>query len=178
MMTRTFIAAIPPPEIRETVRALFTETERLEVGHTIQGAHWTDDADLHCTLLFLGGSDLAATTEALVRAAPSLSATRAQLAGTTGLLGGDALVVPIDGLDTLAASLTSQVGRLVNRDTRQHSHFFGHLTVGRGMPTTTASSLIGRHVPPDSWTVSAISLMTNRISGVGYRTVQTVSLLN
>lgn len=175
-MARVFVAAIPPPDIRKTVCGLFTEAERRESSRTGDGARWSVDADLHCTLLFLGDIDLIAATEALICAAPSLSATRAQLVGTTSMLGADALVIPVDGLDTLAARVGSQVGDLTDRAKREHHHFSGHLTVRRGLVSSTTSGLIGRQVPPASWTVSTISLMTNSSSGHGYRVIHTIDL--
>lgn len=118
-MPRLFVAVRPPPDVLDRLEAL-DRTARVGVRYTRRD-QW------HVTLRFFGEVDLAVAAAAL----RTVRAPRAEalLDGTVTRFGGGALVLPVHGLDGLAAEVvtaTAAVGR-----PPEARPFAGHLTVAR-----------------------------------------------
>ena len=91
-----------------------------------------------------------------------------------GRLGRNVLMLPVDGLDSLAsavADVTSALGRPEPR-----ARFLGHLTLAR-LKGAPACGLVGEHLAA-AWTVDEVQLVesTLRQTGAEYRTISTVAL--
>jgi 2'-5' RNA ligase len=158
-MARLFVAVSPPDEVLERVAAL----DRPDVA----GLRWTDRAQWHVTLRFLGRvDDVAVAVEALdrVRAAPA----EASLGPAVGRFGQRVLHVPVTGLDQVAAAVvgaTAQVGEPPEERT-----FAGHLTLARvrqGMKVDLRA-LSGQPVA-GRWPVAEVCLMESHLSPKGAR---------
>lgn len=116
---RLFVAAVPPPEVLDAIAGLDRPPE--------PGVRYTTRPQWHVTLRFLGRApiDHALTALASVRA----EAADAVLGPAVARLGRAVVVIPVAGLDPLAAAVvaaTTAVGE--PPDPRP---FAGHLTVAR-----------------------------------------------
>ena len=91
------------------------------------GLRWTKPERLHVTLRFLGECDEAEVRDAL--AAADLPAAAATLGPRVERLGRGVLMVPVEGLDELAAAVEAAIAPL---DLPPPGHpFTGHMTVAR-----------------------------------------------
>jgi len=162
-MPRLFVAAWPPPE----VVAAFHHVERL--SHPLM--RWTTDDQWHITLRFLGESDEDAACAALdtVQHPPAM----ATLGPLPKRLGPSVVVLPVLGLDSLAAEVGRAVAPLGADERRQ---FAAHLTVARARRG-------GRPTVPDwrfeaEWLVDEISIVRSELhpEGARYRVVHSVTL--
>jgi 2'-5' RNA ligase len=162
-MTRLFVALWPPPDVLDAVAAL----PRLPLA----GARWTTRYQWHVTLRFLGLADdrvAAAALDSLV-AAPCT----AVLGPRPARLGRSVLMVPVAGVDELAAAVeraTAHVG--VPPDTRP---FRGHLTLAesrRAKAPRLDAELSA------TWPVTEVALVESHLhpAGARYETVHTVAL--
>ena len=118
-MARLFVAVWPSPDALGHLEELSRREQ--------PGVRWVPPHQWHVTLRFLGESDADEVRSALAGAV--LPATVARLGGTVRRLGKEAIVVPVDGLQHVAAAVreaTADVGR--PPDARP---FSGHLTLGR-----------------------------------------------
>lgn len=165
-MPRTFVAVWPPSEVIRTLSALPREDRR--------GVRWTHPDQWHVTLRFLGEVD----PDEVVRALAGLShpPVRARFSGPIGRLGRSALVVPVDGLASLAAEVcarTAELGDPLPAD----RPFFGHLTLAR-LRGTAACGLTDRLVPGE-WDVREVAVVTSRLDPdrARYTIVATVPLV-
>ena len=162
-MARLFVAAWPPAE----AVARFLHVERL--SHPMM--RWTTDDQWHITLRFLGEADEDAACDALERVhhGPAM----ATLGPLPKLLGRKVVVLPVQGLDSLAAEVGRVMAPVGADDDRQ---FAAHLTVARarrgGAPTV-----------PDwrfeaEWLVDEISVVRSELhpEGARYRVVRSVTL--
>ena len=93
----------------------------------MEGLRWTALERLHVTLRFLGQCDETGIQAAL--AAADLPAARATLGPRVTRLGRGVLMVPVQGLDDLAAAVQAAIGGL-GLPPPDHP-FTGHLTVAR-----------------------------------------------
>jgi 2'-5' RNA ligase len=117
---RLFVAVRPPDDVLDIVAGL-RRPERA-------GVRWTTRDHWHATLRFLGEVDDPAPVAAALDAAP-LSAAAASLGPRVAVLGRGVLMVPVEGLDDLAAAVT-EVTRAFGRPPPDRP-FRGHLTVAR-----------------------------------------------
>lgn len=164
-MTRLFIAVWPPDEVVEELRALPRKDQR--------SVRFLPPENWHVTLRFLGDTDVGAVADALdgLRA----ESTAARLGPGVDLLGERAVVVPVHGLDDLAATVTERTEDL---GARPRSRFVGHLTLARVKPyALTPSGLpraLGMTVEAE-FTVDEIALVASRLhpDGARYDTVAT-----
>ena len=117
-MTRLFVAAWPDAATGERFRAL----DRLDAPDV----RWVPDENRHVTLRFLGEADPATAIELL--SAASLPTATAVLGPTVERLGSRQIVVPVAGVDELAASVRSATAVIGDGDPRP---FRGHLTIAR-----------------------------------------------
>lgn len=150
---RLFIAVWPPPSVLEVLRSL----ERPPVP----GVRWTTEDQWHVTLRFLGEVGDPSSVPPL----DGLPAATAVLGPATERLGRTLLVVPVAGLDELAAAVPVPSAR----------SFAGHLTLARARRgSTIPRSLVGAPVAA-SWPVGDVALVrsTTLPSGAVYDDVAT-----
>jgi RNA 2',3'-cyclic 3'-phosphodiesterase len=162
-MPRLFVALWPPADVLDAVAAL----PRLPLA----GARWTTRAQWHVTLRFLGSADVRVAAAALdnVVAAPCT----AELGPRPARLGRGVLMLPVAGVDDLAAAVvqaTAHVG--VAPDIRR---FRGHLTLAesrRGNAPRLDAELRA------SWPVTEVALVESHLhpAGARYDIVHTVPL--
>jgi len=118
-MPRLFVAVWPPDEVLQ---------ELVEMPRpAIDGLRWTKPERLHITLRFLGQCNEAEVQAAL--SAARLPTARATLGTRVKRLGRGVLMVPVRGLDDLAAAVESAISQ-VGLPPPDHP-FTGHLTVAR-----------------------------------------------
>jgi 2'-5' RNA ligase len=152
-VARLFVAVWPPPNVVEMLAAL--------PRYPLAGARWTTEKQWHVTLRFLGDVDAAAATAALDRL--SAAPCRAVLGPRPGRLGRDVLVVPVAGLDDLAAAVHEVMdgmgpgGRFPYR---------GHLTLaraGKGALPRLDAPVVGE------WEVDRVTLVESQLHPAGAR---------
>ena len=162
-MARLFVAVWPPDDVLDAVEAL----PRLPLA----GARWTTRKQWHVTLRFLGAADVRVATAALDNVLAA--ACTASLGPRPTRLGRGVLMLPVDGIDDVAAAVvhsTAHVG--APPETRP---FRGHLTLAesrRGKPPKLEAELRA------SWPVTEVALVESHLhpAGARYETVHTVAL--
>jgi len=160
-VTRLFVAARPSAAVVEALHRV----ERSDLS----GVRWVPPENWHVTVHFIGSADearCAASLQALV--AP---AAEAVIGGRPGRLGADALVVPVDGLGSLAAKVRARFEGAGPRDNRP---FVGHLTLAR-LRRRAACGVLAPF-PTMGWRVDALGLLASEPGVVAYRTVAVVAL--
>lgn len=177
---RLFVAVWPPPVVVEAVEAV-AEALRRRAGDVPAGAgdtrgasaaaiarglRWTDPADWHVTLRFLGQVDHASAVGAFGAIERQARPVVARVGPNTGRFGRRVLHVPVQGLEELAAAAvaaTSDVG-----EPADDRPFAGHLTLARARARGGAdlSSVVG--VPVSAvWEVEEITLVASRPGATG-----------
>lgn len=159
-MTRLFVAAWPDATTIERLRALDRPDE--------PGVRWVPEPNLHVTLRFLGDVDPAAASRRLADA--RLPAATALLGPTLERLDRRQVVVPVDGVDALAAAVRSATAEIGDHDPRP---FRGHLTVARTKPDA-ATVTIGAALTA-GFEVRAVELVASELQPTGavYTTLAT-----
>ena len=163
-MTRLFVAAWPDAATIERLTAL----PRSEAT----GVRWVPDQNLHVTLRFLGEADIEATSDLLAAAAlPRVTAT---LGPEVAQLDGKQIVVPVEGVDRLAAAVRTATAAIGVHDPRR---FRGHVTIAR-TKRDVSSTLIGTPVGGD-FLITELALVASdlRPTGAVYTTVATFPTL-
>lgn len=127
-MNRLFIAAWPDATTTGRLRAL----DRPDAP----GVRWIPEVNRHVTLRFLGEADPATAIELL--SAARLPAATAVLGPAVERLGRRQIVVPVTGIDELAAAVRSATVAIGNDDPRP---FRGHLTIARTRGDETSGVL-------------------------------------
>ena len=160
-MTRLFVALWPPDDVVEVLRELHRKDQR--------GVRFVPEDNWHVTLRFLGEADIDAVSAALDQAV--LPATRAHLGPAVDVFHDRSLVVPVAGVDALAAAVadaTHDLGEPVRK------RFTGHLTVARVKPNVPMPRALGAMVSAE-WDVAEIALVQSRLDpdGARYSTVAT-----
>lgn len=140
---------------------------------------WTTAEQWHVTLRFLGALDDergAAVADAVGAAAAALEPCQAVLGPATARLGRGTLMVPVSGLDDVAAAVWGATRPLVPADD-DHA-FTGHLTVARGRGRRAVPPHLSGQAVEGSWTVSEIAIVQSRLDATGarYETVATAAL--
>ena len=118
-MPRLFVAVWPPEDALRELRAM----PRPEMD----GLRWTAPERLHVTLRFLGQCNESEVEAALAGA--DLPAARATMGPRAKRLGRGVLMIPVQGLDDLAAAVEAAVSP-AGLPPPDHP-FTGHLTVAR-----------------------------------------------
>jgi 2'-5' RNA ligase len=165
-VSRLFVALWPPAEVLDQIAALPRQEH--------PGVRWTTRDQWHVTLRFLGSVDAEAVTEALrgLRHPP----VEVAIGGRIAQLGRSALVVPVAGVDSLAAAVLDATASVVPVPSHGEARFVGHLTVAR-LKGARVSGLVDALVHA-SWPAHEVALVES-ILGSGpatYRTVTTVPL--
>ena len=130
-VTRLFVAVWPPAHVVDAVTELVPARP---------GLRRVPPHQLHVTLRFLGDADVEALRVRLDGAA--LAAATAELGPVTRRLGPNAIVVPVSGLDALAAVVRDATGDIGE----SAGPFRGHLTLARLRRGTRGDDLVGRPV--------------------------------
>lgn len=169
------MAAWPSPEVRAALRSI--------AGDERPGLRWTPEESWHVTLRFLGEvPDPDPVAEALAAELPGRGARPATLGDRTGLLG-SVLMVPVDGLCSLATLVRLATSRL--GEPPRPDPFEGHVTVARGGHRGVAADLAGLPVEtaPVTWTVDEVAVVRSVVRGAAagatttrYETLATIPL--
>ena len=150
MTTRLFVGVWPPPEVVDALRAM----PRPDVPEV----RWSTPDQWHVTLRFLGAvADVAAARAAL--ADVTWTSATVEVGPATARLGTSILMLPVRGLDALAAAIPFPL---------DHDGFTGHLTVARarGRRGRVPSSLEGIPVEA-SWTATSFALVRSQTRPTG-----------
>lgn len=160
-MARLFIAVWPADEAMEELRELPRKDRR--------GVRFVDPDNWHVTLRFLGDadpSDVGARLDGLT----SVSRT-AHIGPGVDVLGERALVVPVRGVDDLAAEIAERTADLGEAPRRR---FHGHLTLARLKPGASMPPALGMYVDAP-FPVVEVALVESRLrpDGARYDTIDT-----
>lgn len=158
-MERLFVAAWPDAATTESLGALPRPSE--------PGVRWVLPEHWHVTLQFLGNCDRSRVHERL--AATTLPRCRAVLGPAIEWLGPQ-LVVPVEGVDALAAAVCAATDGVVDAS---RTRFRGHLTIGRVRRGTTSAVLGYPFV--GAFDVGEVRLVRSEVNHTGssYETVAT-----
>jgi 2'-5' RNA ligase len=163
-VARLFVAVRPPDEVLDLVEAL----PRIEEA----GVRYSTRSQWHVTLRFLGEaeSDHAVAALAVVEAASC----EATLGPQVSRLGRSFVVVPVSGLDELAAAVVRATGAIGQPP--EPRPFTGHLTVAR-LKNRGACRVAGAPIS-GSFPVTEIALMRSHLhrEGARYEVVATKAL--
>lgn len=161
-MTRLFVAAWPDAETVEQLSSF-----DWPVAPDIRRV---PDRNLHITLRFLGDVDPRAATDLLSTA--TLPVATATLGPSVERLDGRQIVVPVAGVDPLAAAVRSATAAIGQHDPRP---FRGHITIARtrrGEPSTIVEApVLG------TFRIAEVALVASDLQPTGavYSTLATFS---
>ena len=144
---RLFVAVWPPPPVVDVLAAL--------PRPSLPGVRWTTPDQWHVTLHFFGPVE-PALVPSLVAALPDLDVP-VTIGPATARLGRSILVVPVDGLDEVAASLPWPAAR----------PFRGHLTLARAKGALPAE-VVGVPVAA-SWRADRATIVSSETLPTGAR---------
>lgn len=163
-MPRLFVAVWPPAEVVSQLEAMPRPDD--------VGLRWTTPDQWHVTLRFLGEADVETATAAL--AAVDHEPVTATMGPEVRVLGRNAVVTPVTGLDALAASVALAFGG-IGRPPEDRA-FRGHLTLAR--IASTDRFTLPRAGPAAEWPVTEIALVRSTLlaAGARYDTVRAVAL--
>lgn len=158
-MPRLFVAVWPPADIVERIAAL----PRPDVA----GVRWTDPAQWHVTLRFLGRVDDASPVDEALSAvvAPPVDA----VAGPqVARFGHRLLHVPVDGLAPLARAVVAATARF--GEPPEDRSFSGHLTLARVRRGARVDLRALAGAPFEGrWRVDEATLVQSRLGPAGAR---------
>ena len=160
-MPRLFVAVWPPEEVVAELTQLHRKDQR--------GVRFVSPDRWHVTLRFLGDASPAEVIAALDRA--PLPATHARLGPGVDVLAERALVVPVSGLEDLAAAV---IGATTDIGEPARKRFVGHLTVARVQPRVPMPRALGALITA-AFDVEEIALVQSRLDadGARYETLET-----
>lgn len=160
-MTRLFVAVWPSEGAIEELRALPRKDQR--------GVRFVPPENWHVTLRFLGEADIDEVAAALDGAV--LPATTAHLGPGVDVFHERALVVPVSGVDDLAAAVRAATAAIGQPD---RTRFTGHLTLARVKQSVPMPRSLGAFVQAE-WEVGEVALVRSRLDpdGARYDTVAT-----
>jgi 2'-5' RNA ligase len=160
-MARLFIAVRPPDDVAAQLTTLHRKDQR--------GVRFVRPESWHITLRFFGDADADEIVDAL--GAAVLAPARARLGPAVDVLAERALVLPVHGLDALAASVirsTKDIGEPPRK------RFVGHLTVARVKAHVPMPRALGELFSAE-FDVEEIELVSSRLDpqGARYETLHT-----
>jgi len=152
---RLFVAVIPPDDVVAELMQLRRKDQR--------GVRFVPPERWHVTLRFLGEADPDEVADAL--AGVHLDPAVALVGPGVDLLGERALVVPVQGVDRLAMTVTERTAHL-GEPPRQR--FTGHLTLARLKPGADLPPALGAFVRAE-FDVDEVVLVSSRLDPDGAR---------
>lgn len=160
-MSRLFIAVWPPEEVVAELAALHRKDQR--------GVRFVHPEKWHITLRFLGDAEPGSVIDVLDRT--SFVPTRAHLGPAVDVIGERALVVPVRGLESLAAGVTERTQHIGEPPRKG---FIGHLTIARVQSHLPMPRALGVLVSAE-FDVEEIALVQSRLEPQGsrYETIET-----
>ena len=161
---RLFVAVWPPATVLDQIAGL---------PRSSTGLRWTTRDQWHVTQRFLGAAPLDPAIAALARLRDE-SVCAARFGGAAARLGRSAFVLPVLGLDALAAA-TARAFDGVGRPAEPRP-FVGHVTLAR---LTGAGRIELPSLAVDaSWTVQSVCLVRSHLGrgGARYETIAEVGL--
>lgn len=154
-MPRLFLAVWPPDHVIEDVRSLRRKDQR--------GVRFLDPEMWHITLRFLGDAAVDDVVDALDGLdEPSVPA---RLGPGVDVLSGRSLIVPVHGLDELAAAVAQ---RTADIGEPPRARFLGHLTIARLKPRVEMPPAFGAFIE-SAFVVDEIALVSSRLNAEGAR---------
>lgn len=164
-MARLFVAIWPPEEVSAELISLRRKDQN--------GVRFVRPENWHVTLRFLGEADPDEVAEALDDA--PLAPAQARLGPGVDVISNRALVVPVHGLDDLAATVTKHTADIGQPPRRR---FTGHLTIARLKRHATMPPVLGSLVQAE-FDVDEIALVRSRLQpqGARYETLRSWPLL-
>jgi 2'-5' RNA ligase len=158
---RCFVAAWPTGSMLDVLHAV----DRPDIA----GLRWTTPDQWHVTLRFLGevaDAEAPALTAALRDGLADVAASLATAGPATTELGGQ-LVIPVAGVDDLAAAVVAATGPF--GDAPERRRFRGHFTLARTKRgSVIPRDLLGRPIAGE-WTVDAVALVRSHLEPTGAR---------
>jgi RNA 2',3'-cyclic 3'-phosphodiesterase len=160
-VARLFVAVWPTEEVVEELTALPRKDQR--------GVRFVPPENWHITLRFLGEADPDHVIDALDDVV--LPRSVARVGPGVDVMFDRALVVPVEGLDALAAQVRDCTSTLGQPDRRR---FVGHLTVARMKPHADMPRALGAFVQAE-FEVTEVALVQSRLDpeGARYSTLHT-----
>jgi RNA 2',3'-cyclic 3'-phosphodiesterase len=158
-MARLFIAVWPPDEVAEALTALPRKDQH--------GVRFVRPDSWHVTLRFVGEADPREVIDALHGA--TFAPAHARLGPAVDVIAERALVVPVAGLDAIAATVTERTGHLGKPPRKR---FVGHLTLARLKPHARMPHALGALVSAQ-FDVDEVALVQSRLDphGARYETI-------
>jgi len=129
-----------------------------------RGVRFVRPENWHVTLRFLGDCRADDVVAALDGVAPA--PTRATLGPAVDVLDERVLVVPVDGLDAIAAEVIERTRDIGDPPPRRR--FLGHLTIARVKPRVAMPTTLGASVHAE-FDVDEIALVHSRLDPAGAR---------
>jgi 2'-5' RNA ligase len=161
-VTRLFIAVWLPENVVDALMSLRRKDQL--------GVRFIPPENWHITLRFLGEANTGEVIDALdgVRLPP----TEAVLGPAVDVIDERALMVPVSGLEALAAEVAERTRRIGSEPPRKR--FVGHLTLARVKSRTAMPATLGELFHA-SFDVPEIALVQSRLhpQGARYETLQT-----
>jgi 2'-5' RNA ligase len=158
-VSRLFVAVWLPPPLTQQVRALDRPVR--------PGLRWTTDDQWHVTVRFLGqvesGRPLIDRLDSVAGGTVPVTARLGPLPTT---LGDRIWVLPVHGLDGLAAAVEEATAELVPPTSRRR--FRGHLTLARARHPGSLVGLLSAEIG-GAWTVDALTLVASHLHPDGAR---------
>ena len=160
-MARLFVAVWLPEDVVAALTSLQRKNQR--------GVRFVRPESWHVTLRFLGDARPDEVVDALEDA--PLSPARARLGPGVDVLAERALVIPVRGLDALAATVAERTAH-IGKPPRKR--FVGHLTIARVKPHVPMPAVVGTLFGAE-FGVDEIALVQSRLApqGARYETIWT-----
>ncbi len=160
-MARLFVAVWPPEEVVEHLTALHRKDQR--------GVRFVKPENWHVTLRFVGNADPGEVADTLD--GTSLPAAQARLGPAVDVVSERALVIPVNGLDALARTVSERTRPIGERPPKR---FLGHLTLARVRPRVPMPRTLGALVSA-AFDVTEVALVQSRLDphGARYETLRT-----
>ncbi|MEM9514731.1 MAG: RNA 2',3'-cyclic phosphodiesterase [Actinomycetota bacterium] len=157
-MARLFVAIWPPDHVLDALGDLPQPRD--------QGVRWVDREKRHITLRFFRDADADALIDVLDHA--ELPSATALLGPSIDVLSERSLVIPVRGVDELAAV----VGQATRREEAPKRRFYGHLTMARLARRARPQRSVGIRVST-SFAVNRVALVHSdlRPDGAVYATL-------
>lgn len=160
-MARLFIAVWPPEEVAAELTALHRKDQ--------PGVRFVRPENWHITLRFLGEAEPNEVIDALGET--TLAPARAHVGPAVDVIAERALVIPVGGLDTLAARVTERTSKIGEPPRKR---FTGHITLARVQSRFPMPRALGSLVSAE-FEVEEIALVQSRLDpqGARYKTIET-----